>query len=114
MTNGFFGRLARKWWLMLVLGVVVGLAAGLPVGGNLMPEKLAGTVIEDVITVKVGNEFKITKTSSILNYYNPYYLSLSESPKGTFTFRALRPTGEGFAFVIFDLDAVYFIKIKMG
>ncbi len=37
MSNGYFGRLALKWWMMLSLGIVLGLAAGLPAGGKLMP-----------------------------------------------------------------------------
>lgn len=48
MTNGFFGRLSRKWWLMLVIGIVIGLAVGFPAGGKIMPEKLAGIAIPDV------------------------------------------------------------------
>ena len=32
MSSGIFSRLARRWWLMLVVGVIIGLAVGLPLG----------------------------------------------------------------------------------
>lgn len=67
MSNGLFGRLARKWWVMLVIGVVIGLAAGLPAGGRLLPEKLTGQTYSQTINlrVKVGEVFMVVGRAEV-------------------------------------------------
>ncbi len=82
---------------MLVLGIIIGLGAGLPIGGNLMPDKLAGTVIHNVIDVRVGDEFSVTGWSlqQIFDVNYVEYLpekSHSGNPNGVYYFKAKSAT----------------------
>lgn len=106
MSSGFFGRLARKWWLMLVLGIVIGLAAGLPVGGKLLPGKQVGAAYNDIyIECSVGEYFTVifSHPEGKLIDYEVNHLS-TDTPSMMYanrpvTFKALSPTGSAPTFI---------------
>jgi len=93
--NGFFGRLARKWWLMLVLGVIIGLAAGLPLGSSFLQGDLTGTVgPPQLVDVEVGDTFSVSGGASStpwqLTSYPTHFLEFKgEDPAGTFSFEVV-------------------------
>ncbi|MBI2907706.1 MAG: protease inhibitor I42 family protein [Chloroflexi bacterium] len=68
MSNGFFGRLARKWWLMLALGIVIGMAAGCSQESTKTPSVPATTPAPYLMTVDEssnGKEVKIAPNGAL-------------------------------------------------
>ncbi len=106
-------KIAGKWWLMVLLGLVVGLGAGLPLGGHFFGSKAADEPVlgaigpmnqEYSLTVAVGQEFPCTIVGTYsLKSYDGSYVALTGTedssgfsgfvPVATYKFKALKSTG---------------------
>ncbi len=53
MTNGFFGRLARKPWLLMSVTGIVFLSVGMLIGKSVPTGGLSGAALDDKVTVKL-------------------------------------------------------------
>ncbi len=79
----------------MLLGVVIGLGAGLPLGGSVWPDDLRGTAgPPQYIDVETGETFSVSGGESTtpwqLHSYPTYFLEFEgENPTGTFNFKVV-------------------------